>query len=269
MQWFIPTFHGDISLIEREPGTTIVRAFKLTPSESKAMVNLRERALASPWGSRPWSTLDRFPPLDAPAYAVAQVEVVLEAKLNVVRDFLTRQLKPDRKLVNAVLFKDGTLAEASFLEGSGDEEQGTPQTPEPKPPPPPPVAPPTPPRRPAAGATVAQPTIGCPAPDFSPAEVRAKQVLQRFLTPQQESDFLLHDRFVTVGADTGHRYMLTSRTNPRELKAFGHRTMYDLDEGRAYCVHDWTVPSGEELLALHLFLTLPGHESYLRSIPEE
>jgi hypothetical protein len=268
MEWFIPTFHGDISLIEREPGTTIVRTFRLTPSESKAMTNLRERALAQPWGSRAWSTLEKFPPLDSSAYGDARVEIVLDAKLATVRDFLARQLKPDRKLVNAVLFKDGTLAEASFLEGSGDEEQGTPPKPEAKPPVEPRVAPPQPSRRPAAGATVAQPTLGCPAPDFSPAEVRARQVLSRFLTPQQESDFLLHDRFITVGTDTGHRYMLTSRTNPQQLKLYGYRTMYDLDEKRAYCVHDWSVPSGEELLALHLFLTLPGHESYLRSIPE-
>jgi hypothetical protein len=61
--------------------------------------------------------------------------------------------------------------------------------------------------------------------------------------------------------------MLTSRTNPPELKMFGGRTLFDLDENQPYCTHDWDVPSGEELLALLLFLSL-GRESYLRSIPE-
>ena len=38
--------------------------------------------------------------------------------------------------------------------------------------------------------------------------------------------------------------------------------------GRAFCVHDWTVPASEEMLALHLFLTMPGREHYLRDIPD-
>lgn len=180
---------------------------------------------------------------------------MLSVKLATVRDFLARQLKPNRKLVNAVRFKDGSLSETSFVES--DKE--LPDEP----------VPPVPQTQPIAGATVAQPTIGCPAPDFSPAEVRAKQVLHHFLSDQQLADFTKYDRFVATGADTGHRYMLTSRTNPPELKMFGGRTLFDLDENWPYCTHDWDVPSGEELLALLLFLSLPGRESYLRSIPEE
>lgn len=36
------------------------------------------------------------------------------------------------------------------------------------------------------------------------------------------------------------------------------------DEGVAYCVHDWSVPAAEEMLAIHLLLKLPGYEGELR-----
>jgi hypothetical protein len=224
------------------------------------------------WGSSPWCTLEAFPPIDSQQYVVGKVEVVLDVGMAAVRDLLARELKPNRKLVNAVLFKDGTMAEATFAEDHEPVAGLDPPVEGPHAAPPPPAATPrtTPPRqRPAAGATVAAPERGCPAPDFSPAEIRAKQVLHVFLDEEQRQDIVLYDRFVAVGHDTGHRYMLVSRTNRKQLDLFGGRTLYDLDEDRAYCVHDWDVPSGEELLALLVFLRIPGKESYLREIPEE
>jgi len=47
------------------------------------------------------------------------------------------------------------------------------------------------------------------------------------------------------------------------------RSLFDVDEHMAYCVHDWEVPAAEEMLALHAFLSVPGLESYLRAIPHE
>jgi hypothetical protein len=116
---------------------------------------------------------------------------------------------------------------------------------------------------------VAQPTRGCPAPDFSQADIRAAIVLEHFLTQQQREDFRTYNRFITTGADTGHRYMLTSRLRKDQLRKYGNRTLFDLDEDRAYCVHDWLIPAAEELLALHIFVGLPGREAYLRAIPDQ
>jgi hypothetical protein len=231
---------------------------KVTSSERTALAKLREKALASSWGSTPWASPEQFIPLDSPTYieATGGVEVVLAAKLSTVRNFLARQLKPTRKLVNAVVFKDDTMAEATFSEpGEG---------PEPEVPPPPRAPSPT----PRAGVTVANPTQGCPPPDFDHAEIRAAIVLEHFLTPGQIEDFREYNRFVSVGADTGHRYMLTSRLRRDQLRSHGGRSLFDLDEHRAYCVHDWTIPAAEELLSLHVLLSLPGRESYLRAIPD-
>ena len=243
----------------------------MLPNERKALGALRRRALAKPFGMTPWCTAEAFIPLDSPAYLEQSggVEVELDANLETVRDFLARQLKPERKLVNAVLFKDGSIVEAAFNENAGQEPSETrvlasggeaPPSPAP--------TPAEPAQEPQRGATVAAPVRGCPAPNFSPAEIRATHVLSRFLTPDQMNDFRRYNRFVSLGATTGHRYMLTSRFRRDQLDQYGGRSLYDLDEECAYCVHDWDVPAAEELLGLHLFLQLPGKEAFLREISE-
>jgi hypothetical protein len=114
---------------------------------------------------------------------------------------------------------------------------------------------------------VAAPVIGCPAPDFPDAEAKARRVLFEFLDDDQQSDYLRHGSFVSTGVETGHRYMLTSRESRGRLKRYEGRTLYDLDERCSYCVHDWDVPASEELLSLHVLLSLPGWERYVRGIP--
>lgn len=274
MEWYLPTFYGDISLVAREKGTTILKVTRMTPKERLALATFRKRALRSPFGCKPWATAEAFVTLDSPSYLEASggVEIELDVDLDTARNYLARQLKPDRKLVNAVLFKDGTLTEAAFTEppAEGTAEASEPRVLASAAPPPPAAAPPRePPRQAVAGTTVAAPTQGCPAPDFSAAELRAAYVLSHFLTPEQLTDFRQYNRFITIGATTGHRYMLTSRFRRAELGKYGGRSLYDLDEQRGYCVHDWTVPAAEELLGLHVFLQLPGKEAYLREIPEE
>lgn len=123
-------------------------------------------------------------------------------------------------------------------------------------------------KKPKAGVTVAAPTIGCPMPEFARAEVRATRVLEAFLDPEQLEDYRAEGRFMVVGADTGHRYLLAHREQPHLLAQMGGRQVFDVDAGFPICVHDWTVPAAEELLTLKLMLTLPGNERYVRSLSE-
>jgi hypothetical protein len=97
--------------------------------------------------------------------------------------------------------------------------------------------------------------------------VLATEVLRAFLTPLQLNDFRAHQAFVATGCETGHRYQLTSR-HCREKMARRRRVLFDLDENRALCVHDYNVPASEELLAILICLQLPGRERYLRELPE-
>ena len=117
--------------------------------------------------------------------------------------------------------------------------------------------------------TVARPVNGCPMPDFPAADVRASRVLETFLTEEQIRDYRKEGAFVTRGADTGRRYLICNRESPEvmRLRMVG-RQLYDLDRREPICVHDWAVPPPEEMLALHLCLSLPGRESELLTLPE-
>lgn len=183
-------------------------------------------------------------------------EFRIAADIVKVQKLLSKELKPGRALVSVVRFEDGKMSEVH----AEVEDQA-------------PIIPIESKRKATlkgvakVAATVAAPVRGCPAPDFERADLRATRVLSAFVNEEQMADFRKHNRFVSTGADTGHRYMVTSRHASDSLAHY-HRTLFDLDEQRPYCVHDWDVPAAEEMLALHLFLQMPGRERYLREIPE-
>jgi hypothetical protein len=176
-----------------------------------------------------------------------------------VAALIAKALKPGKKLVSAVRFVDGRIEEVhegTFVDAKRPVYESRPNTPAPTP-------------EPVRATTVAAPTRGCPAPDFAPATLRARDVLMSFLTEAQRDDFLRHNRFITFGATTGHRYMVTSRYAPEQLVRYGGRSLYDLDDGYPVCTHDWDVPAEEEMHALNLLVQLPGYESWIRTLPDE
>jgi hypothetical protein len=238
------------------------------------MAGLRQRALSTKWGKTPWCDEADFLPLTHATYRTNEgLTLILRAPIEDVQDTLAKALKPKRSLVSAVRFGDGRIEEAITTSASvegvstarvsvGDlpiEEYWSEVHPGE-------VA------RAAAAAqaatTVAAPVIGCPMPEFVEADIRASRVLETFLDPDQIEDYREHGCFVSVGADTGHRYMVIHRERPAMLKKFGGRQLYDLETNRALCVHDWEVPPPEEMLVLHLCLKLPGKEKYIRHLPE-
>jgi len=226
MLWYIPTWNGDFSL-EAKDKKTLLRANDPTEAEKKALRVLAKKKFADE------TSLDGF--LDGGYRNNAAFEI--PAPLEKVQKLVSKALKPDRALLSAVRYVGGKMAQVF---GQLPKEATT------------------------AAVTVAQPTIGCPAPDFDVAHDRATRVLGAFLTIPQVEDFDRHGRFVSVGCDTGHRYMLTSRRSP-DIKRF-ERSLFDLDDNLAFCVHDWSVPAPEELLGLHVFLQVPGGEAYLRQL---
>jgi hypothetical protein len=126
-----------------------------------------------------------------------------------------------------------------------------------------------PPKEAKKATTVAQPVRGCPAPDFPDGpKQRADRVLEAFLDPAQIDDYRVYGAFISRGRDSGRRYVLTSRDARSLLRQHGGRTLFDVDRNVSYCVHDWDVPPGEELLGLHAFLSVPGGERYLIAIPD-
>lgn len=271
LTWYLPSFYGDIRLEQLKKDKTKVTIFGLTPAEKLAMTVLlreaeKERVVGPTWNALASRHLD----LDS----IREQSLELQAPISKVQKLLQKQLKPGRDQVSVVRFGGGKMQEMTerqllVLESSTTSEPK--ETTHPGANAVPASAPElaatgTDDARPAVAATVARPRRGCPPPDFEQAEVRAEQVMKSFLTPEQLSDFRTDQAFISVGADTGHRYVVTSRHARTKLKVT-MRSLYDLDERRPYCVHDWEVPAAEEMLALHVFLSLPGLETYLREIP--
>ena len=290
MIWYLPTYFGDIRL-EVDPANakrTILLASELSSTERDVMDLLKQRAVHPTLLRRPWATEDDFAAAFAGYRVGKALQVTLDAPIEIVSRFVARALKPGRRLLAATRIHGGRIEEvwrssADLLSSStaseeahkeaaekaaadgqsvqdkidaasaDDEEDSKPKMPS---------------EPPAVAATVAQPVQGCPAPDFQNAfDARANRVLEAFLSDEQRDDWRRRGRFVSIGTDTGHRYMLTSRDAREALHTYGGRSLYDLDERRAYCVHDWAVPAPEELLALHLFLAIPRGESFLRHVP--
>jgi hypothetical protein len=228
IQWYLPTFFGDIRLTSQGSGTS-VEWENLTPTEKAALEKLSAK-YSLPMGQE-------IPPSG---------EASVSAPIEKVENVIARAMKRGRKLLTAVTFSGGKIEEVHRGDG---ETKGM-------------LA-----KAAKAAVTVAQPTVGCPSPEFEKAEIRATRVLRNFLNATQLADFEHDQRFIVTGADSGHRYMLISRHSPR-LSEFGGRSVYDVTEGRPVCVHDWLVPASEELLELVLFLSLRGREQYVRSLPE-
>lgn len=277
--WYLPSWYGDIRLDADGTKKTNITFFKLSGAEVNAMEELRK---VSTGLRRNWAKEEDWEKIPLRAFEQgdkAESMITLAGPIDKIEKILTKALRPERKVLRVVRIGGGNIEEihARDFDAAAHADAGVPATEEVKE-----EAEETaiavreedtlekPPAKPlAAATTLAAPVQGCPAPDFDTVHKKATRVLKAFLTPQQVDDFERRQRFIVTGADTGHRYMLTSRNAPEELtKGLFLRTVFDLDEKRAFCVHDWGIPAEEEVLTMAMFIQLPGRESYIRDIPD-
>ena len=254
--WLIPSYHGDIRLEKEGSNRTLLRAYELTTSEQNAMEVLRKKATSKRLMGKPWAKASAFLPLTNAAYRTSDgVTLHLDAKIEEVQKVIAKAMKPERKLLMAVRFTDGKVEELhSVKTKEGPQEILIPEK----------VG-----ASPVVATTVARPVNGCPMPAFPEADIRASRVLESFLTEDQIDDYRRTGSFITSGADTGRRYLIANRERPQFLaKHLGGRQLWDMENKRAICVHDWSVPPPEEMLAIHLCLSLQGHETELLHLPE-
>jgi len=270
--WYLPSMYGDVNLTRISEATTRLTIVGLSPTEKEAVKALFARALKPGVIGQPWvDSAQTLSAIDLDSEKEQSID--LKAPMSRVQDFLQKKLKPHRKMVSAVRFTNGKMEQVtsatlqtidSVVQTPTSQDGAATTTPagttpekktEPKP-------------KPAAAVSVAQPVLGCPAPDFDDVEIRATNVLKAFLTPQQVADFERRQQFIAVGADTGHRYLITSRNSKHALGHASYRSLYDIDEQNAFCVHDWEVPAAEELLGLFVHVSIPGLETYVRNVPD-
>lgn len=229
MIWFIPTFFGDFRLSTYK-GKTKLKVTRATDLEKKQLREFHAAAVSNCWVPKTANFFGKETVIDAP---LAKVSIALATIL-----------KPDRELISAIKVSKGKLEEVTSLAQITEITKTEPDAPV---------------------TTVAQPVRGCPPTDFDAAELKAQEVLRNFLSLEQIRDFNRHNKFVATGVDTGHRYMITSRLARGEIARY-QRSFYDLDERRALCAHDWTVPPAEEMLALFVCVSTPGNELKLRRL---
>ncbi len=236
--WYLPSFYGDITLKTLDKDTTKVSWENLTESERKALENLVRYAEGKKWKTE--DVPEAFQRKGAPMRGHSGTgALTIHKRLATVKNRLAKDLKPGRSLVDVVQFKSGEIVEHSVA----------------------PIKEP-----PVRGTTVAAPTVGCAVPTLEAAEIKARAVLMAFLDDDQASDFMAHNRFMSAGAATGHRYMVTSRYEKDNVARDVHGQLFDLTDDNPLCVHDYTVPAAEEMLALHLLLQIPEREMYMRGL---
>ena len=189
------------------------------------MEQLRSRAV-SPKLRKPWATDKDFLPLTNAAYATPDgVTIHLNAPVEKVQAILFKGMKAKRKAIMAVRFSDNSMEEVTQVLTPGGVEAKLPKT---KPSKEEKIE-----AKPVVAATVARPVNGCPMPAFEETNIRATRVLQAFLTPEQNEDYLKTGAFIVAGADTGHRYMVCNRERPNFYqKHLGGRQLYDMEEKR-------------------------------------
>jgi len=286
LTWYVPTMRGDINLQALDGGHTRLTAKELSPTEREAVAQLAGRTYG--WFKR-WVPTDDYTRAMAAFENGDPLQLDLNAPIEMVQAVLARTLKPGRRLLSVALVGDSVQEvwrseegivpkaltpyrgeapppaqdkPAPVVETKPELEEG-----KPLPAAPTDTLPDPPPADTKKAVTVAQPVLGCPAPDFPDNPVtRANRVLEAFLNPEQIADYRHYGAFVTRGFDTGRHYALTSRDARSLLRQRGGRTLFNIDERISYCVHDWDVPPAEELLALHCFLAVPGGESYITRI---
>ncbi len=252
--WYLPSFYGDINLKTKGKDATEVAWENLTQGEIQALENLLTHSRAKGWkiegekdGEEPIFVRQGSnggPYRGHPGTGA----ITIHKRLATIKNRLVKDLKPGRTIVDVVQFTSGEIIEHSKAvqpDGIKKESLG---------------------KKVARGVSAAVPTLGCDVPRLARAEIKARVVLNAFLTGDQREDFARHNRFITRGAGTGHRYMVTSR-HAKDVKARDvHGQLFDLDDDNPLCVHDYTVPAAEEMLALHLLLQIPRYEAHMRQL---
>jgi len=268
-QWFIPSWYGDIRLQIIDDAHTRVEVTKLSQAELGALHALKKRSLQGGIIRKKWATEKAWDSMPNEAFAAGRStthHVTLKAPITQIESFLTRQLRGVSDTVSVMITDRGSLYEIKAEDrvtdtnvvpfrraapgGDADVEEEKPK------------------EKPVAATTVRKPAIGCPAPNFEDTIVRATQVLKTFLTSEQVEDYEHHQKFVTIGGASGRRYLLTSR-HALSTHGYSSRTVRDIDRDRELCVHDWGLPAPEELLAMHLMLSMPEYEGYINGLGDD
>jgi len=248
MKWYIPSWNGDIRVVEHpdNPRWSRVIVHKPTAHELQVLGRLADR-LRPFWGfgmapklwDRSGNPEKQSTDVKSP---VAKIGAIVSRLFKAGEQTLTKIV-----LGETILIAEGTGEELDAAAEAADQieqQQKSDASKSGK------KAPD------AKAASVKRPTPCCPQ-CIPGAIAPATEVLLSFLTPEQHREWA-QERCVTVrGNLSGHRYLLAHRHTP--LAREWGRICYDMDDDRVLHFHDWSVPPEEEVLAAKMVLEHREH----------
>lgn len=274
MKWYLPSWNGDVRLVDAGKGRTVLVVIEPTEDERKALARFQGECRKRQW----WrGDLD----FDVPV-GKNEAGFDLDASVWDVGPVLVRAMRGDNPAVlTAVKFDTGGVetaagtsidlqaladkiaeeerkktasekpekhaSDGAYRDGEKKPKKEAPKKEEKKP-------------EAEAAATVKRPTPSCPA--CIPGSIEpAREVLLSFLTDEQHEEWAKHRRIVVQGHLSGARYLISHRHSPQAQRQ--GRICYDLDSRAVVHFHDTSVPPEEEVLAAKLILE--HREPWLRN----
>jgi hypothetical protein len=252
--WRIPSWSGDYEILPHPdaPDTkTRVRVVEPTPSEIADLTKLFAHAKKEGWIGRkakiPTSGTHEFD-FEAPILAVGthmalsivpsrsrltairskdgSVDVVYnDADVNATPEEKAEVAKAEEKGIVEKI-KDAASSAASSVAGAAKGAVD-------------------------AVTTVKAPTRCCPLAVEGP-DIRASEVLEAFLSPEQQRMWDLYAYFYAIGHRTGHRYRVCHRHSDMAISQ--GKVLWDMTDEHIVHVYDHSVPPAEEALALKLYI---------------
>jgi len=265
--WFIPSFHGDFRLEEKDGGS-LLTVEAPTAVEREALRAFLTKAVTKGW----------VDPFQAMEKAVLDVGLKLSAPVHKTGALMAKIMSFDRKgVITSLKSRAGEISvhdvvahkgkvkvdaeEDLYDEGDGKKEpekkkKGTTTTS---------TALAKKAEASEVAVTVKRPSLSCPECDGKPlGERKACDVLWEFLSERQREEWLEKRGITVIGGLTGHMYRVRSRDT--EGARLAGRTTIDLDDRVVLHNYDWTVPPEEEVLSVKLILE--HRENWLRVFGE-
>lgn len=252
MKWYVPSWHGDLSLVPDENDSQQTQLLIVAPTvaEQKILDAIGAECIRRGWVDE-WKRDPQGGKKVGIFRKTARTDsIVIGAPLEDVGPVVAKLMRPGPAVLTAVRFKDGTMetcsggvAELTELAHAATAMEKTSDN-----------------KKAVAAATVKRPTPSCP--DCVPGSVGpAREVLLAFLTPDEHDEWASRRTVTAIGGLSGHRYVIAHRHTVMAQQ--WRRICLDADTGDVVHFHDWSVPPEEEVLAAKLILE--HREPWLRN----
>lgn len=243
MQWFIPSWNGDLRLESdpQDPAVTLLSIASPTLAEVQIVNQIGKTFDSMGWLEKPWQEFVK-------KRWAREKKFRVNAPLEKTGPIATSIMRPGNQVLTAIRFKDGVVETVSgkdlpALQELSEKAAAAPEE-----------------KKATAAVTVKRPTPSCPA--CIPGAIEpATECLLAFLSEAEHEQWARERSIIVQGGLSGTRYLLSHRHT--EFAQRAGRMCYDLDAHVVIHFHDWTVPPEEEVLAAKLILE--HREPWLRN----